>query len=262
MKEFSKPPINELVLDVQYQPIATLDTLMLHEIRQLFIDGYPGYEEKEPLGEELEADAGSQVFFMLNAMGLPLRRQWYINATDNQLFQFQHNRFVHNWRKLDAPSPKEVYPRFESVQPEFSKYLNLINTYIETKTSKPLIMMQWEITKFNFIPLESSDISEVSDIFTFMGKLKGPGNLFQESVGLQGSSIIKKEDKPFGRLYVKMEVVRREKGRYAAILKLSARGRPDEASMKCCLEKINEANGIINNAFNELTTVGAKEKWY
>ena len=260
---YKRPPINELVLDVQFQEVP-LTTVDLIELRSLFVDTYPAYEEREPLRPELEAEAGG-VNLSINLSHIPpLRRQWFKNKENTQLFQLQPNRLIHNWRRLEgeARQDEQSYPRFESVRDEFDKYLNLFNDYIKSKYNSPLILNQWELSKFNLIELEADWIKSIHDTFTCLGIPQSFEGVKQENIMYQAQNTLIHQDIPIGRLYVSLETIDRPKGERAVLLRITARGRPDDVTIKCSLEKINLSNDIINNVFNSLTTVEAQKKWH
>ena len=262
MFELKYPPINELVLDVQFQPLQ-IPSADLADIRALFRDDYPIYSENLPLAEEIERYDAAHVFtFDLGPPMPPIRRQWYTNELNDKLFQFQPNRFIHNWRKLNLSNTEdESYPRFGSVFPEFSKYLSKLNSYVSDKVGKGLALTQWEITKFNFIIFSESEWwKDVSDIFTFCCDCSNYA-ITTETMGFSKQSLLLNGSQPIGRLYQQFNVIDYENGRKAATFKLSARGSVESGAIEQALGKIQDANELINGAFKDATTQRARDKW-
>lgn len=262
MTIYKTPPINELVLDVQFQDVP-LTTVDLVELRSLFFDAYPEYEEREPLRPELEAEAGG-LNLTFNFTNLPpLRRQWFKNKESTQLFQLQPNRLIHNWRRLEGlpENNQSAYPRFNQVEAEFGKYLNLLNTYVESRHGAPLILNQWELSKFNLIELDDEWARSIYETFSCLGVPYAFDGVKVENAMYQTQNTLTHQGVPFGRLYVSLESVDRPQNRRAALLRITARGRPDDVTIRCSLEKINLSNDIINNVFNGLTTPEAQKKW-
>lgn len=265
MTNFKNPPINELVLDVQFRPIVGLTSLDLGVVRKIFEKEYPTYEEKTPVAEETERyDNVNFLKFNMGAAPPQLRRQWYINEDADRLFQFQENRFIHNWRRRDLmDTSKNSYPRFEKLFPNFSKYFSKLETFAKEKSGEPLVMTQWEITKFNFIPLSRENWSEdLNETFTFALDMNVEKNLVTEGLSYNKRSLLLSDGKPLGRMYVALEVVDHEKEQKAAILRFSLKGHADGEQVVHCFKQIETGNRLINEAFVASTTEKArKEKW-
>ncbi len=80
LPEFGKPPLNELVLGVQF-----------------------------------DSPAG---FFGFGPINGPMHnRFWFTSSSGDEIIQFQNDRLLHNWRKVGDQSNK--YPRFDAIVTKF-----------------------------------------------------------------------------------------------------------------------------------------------
>jgi uncharacterized protein (TIGR04255 family) len=266
MIEFKTPPINELVLDIQFQPLKWLDTTALGDVREkLFKEAYPKYQEHPPLNDDIELNDGGRIFeFAVSPQLPPIRRQWYISADEERLFQFQQKRLIHNWRKKNLSDNN--YPRFSLVFDEFKKYLLSLNNHSISNYREELVITQWEVTKFNLIPLHRATWkSDLSWIFTFLNNVSLEGNIETESVDFGMKSFMKSDDGTrIASLYTTLNMMDLDPERRAAILKISAKGPPriDESTCAPCLGFMEDINKTIDKTFIALTTEKArKELW-
>ena len=54
-------------------------------------------------------------------------RYWFVSLSEDELLQFQKDRLLHNWRKVDDRTNE--YPRFETLIDKFEKELRKLETY-------------------------------------------------------------------------------------------------------------------------------------
>lgn len=103
LEHLAKPPINEVVCGFAFEPIRTLDPVILGTYWEQRKADFPNRSIHPPLTEEPS--------FFLGAVG-PVR-VWFVAKNEVFLIQIQPDRFYMNWRKREA-----AYPRFSDTESE------------------------------------------------------------------------------------------------------------------------------------------------
>src|SRR5438874_351227 len=111
---FLNPPVTEVVISVQFDPLAKLAVPLLGLLWQRFRDEYPRFEQHPSLPPVIErlGVRATQSQLRIEMGGNVAVRLWFLNKDGDQLVQVQNDRFIRNWRRV----PKVVdqqYPRFE-----------------------------------------------------------------------------------------------------------------------------------------------------
>jgi uncharacterized protein (TIGR04255 family) len=117
---------------------------------------YPNIQHAPPIGmtpEQILVDS---------ATGLPLPRMWFINISDNQLIQFQFDRFYFNWRCRD-----DVYPRYPHVRDNFLQLLDIVEDWLKEQELGELKPLEYELSYINHIPKGEgwNTLSDLPSIF-------------------------------------------------------------------------------------------------
>lgn len=139
---FAKPPINEVVLGVQFLP--RLDLLIPHFGRfwDGFRDAYPKVAHATPI-----INPGASP--LQDASGTWLPRIWFISEDDSRLIQLQQDRLHANWRRTDAKAP---YPRFPAIRDEFYAKWAQLQELLVRETGTPPQPTRMELQYTNVIP--------------------------------------------------------------------------------------------------------------
>src|SRR5688572_8563699 len=99
LPEFSQPPINEVVLGVQFVTPGKYSQIFAGRVWSLFEKKYPHVEEQRPLEQQFETfglpAAQNKIKFIT---GPTHDRFWFIDESKCELVQFQADRLHHNWR--------------------------------------------------------------------------------------------------------------------------------------------------------------------
>lgn len=157
LPSFVKPPINEVVCGMRFRPH---DRLLIPHIGLLwdkFRADYPILQHAPPISStkgEIMVD---------KITGLPLPRVWFINLSEDQIIQFQYDRFYFNWRKKERE-----YPRYEHVISNFVTVLNAVkDLFMDCKLGE-LEPMEYELNYINHIPkgMAWTTIDDLTEIFT------------------------------------------------------------------------------------------------
>ncbi len=94
---------------------------------------------------------------------LPIPRVWFINASDDQLIQFQSDRFYFTWRKR-----KSDYPRYEHVISNFEIVFSAVKDLFSGFDLGELEPIEYELSYINHIPMGIGwkTMDDLSDIFS------------------------------------------------------------------------------------------------
>ena len=150
---FENPPIDEIICNVLFDPIANLRAGHLGLLWQKFSPDFPGIEDQHlinPIPDE----------YLNNPDTPPLPRVWFVHKDENELIQMQYNRFVHNWRKR---RPDDIYPGYPVVIENFEKYLSCLEDFLSEKRLGDITPTQYELTYMDNI-LEHEGWETITDL--------------------------------------------------------------------------------------------------
>lgn len=139
---FAKPPINEVVLGVNFLP--RLDMLVPHfgrfwnEVREQ----YPKVAHAAPL-----IPPGSVP--LQDPSGTWLPRVWFLADDGSRIVQLQQDCLYVNWRQSDRDQP---YPRFPAIRDEFYRVWELFQAFLVRETLGPPQATRMELQYVNAIP--------------------------------------------------------------------------------------------------------------
>ena len=261
LPEYNKPPVEEVVVGVQFESLEHYTTVHPGLYWQTIKKDYPHTEDQLPLElayELFNEDKGQGITHTLKNM-LPLRRCWFVNEGKNSLVQVQPERFLHNWRKI---SGKEEYPRYENIRQEFRKLWQGFRRFVKKWNLGELKLNYWELTYVNHIA--------EGEVWTSMGDISRVLPLWSGSTS--GSYLPKPENIKFDvkyafsneltRLHVKLEPrIRRLDSSKLLRLTLTARGRLQSETEKKLLEKLDFGHELIVQAFTDITSPDAHKIW-
>ena len=115
LPNFSNPPVAEVALAAQFEPLEGLRAVDLGRVWDAFRDEYPDVEE-HPARPPMAVEAGGLEVSVDLLSGFEKPNLWFVKDGGDRLVQFQHDRLVVNWRRR----PGEQYPRYENaVRPMF-----------------------------------------------------------------------------------------------------------------------------------------------
>lgn len=145
--DFARPPVEEVVLSVLFNPLDRLLAPHLGEIWQEFKkDGFVHIMEHPPVVPALEMPVsvqGAQLHFN----NVPdLARIWFIHETDTEIIQVQRDRFMFNWRKTE---PHPVYPGFTAICEKFEDFYSRFGKVIKNMQIGEVTPLQYELTHIN-----------------------------------------------------------------------------------------------------------------
>ena len=140
LPSYKNPPVNEVVCGLRFK---TPDKLRIPHIGLLwdkFRSDYPMIQHVPPI-------ASSKGELILDKqVNVPLPRVWFINKEDDQLIQFQLDRFYFNWRRRERN-----YPRYSNVIKNFKNVLDTFINFFSEYNFGELKPIECELTYINHI---------------------------------------------------------------------------------------------------------------
>ena len=266
LPDFKNPPVAEVALSLQFDPLPLLRTPHLGLLWERYRESFPKFEVQAPLLPEVEwfglpTSSGftPQVKFLTAP---PMPRCLFINERGSELVQIQQDRFVFNWRKLKE---EDAYPRYEPIRAGFEKQLQVFREFLAKENIGDLVPNQCEVTYVNQLlsgqgwehPGQLDKLvtvwrNQYSDRF-----LKEP-----EDVRLSMRYLIQEGNGPSGRLHVSIEP------RFSTIhslpviiITLTARGAPRTKDMAGVLDFFDIGRNWIVSAFASITTKDMHRIW-
>jgi len=256
LPDFKDPPLQEVVLGVQFNAPADYRQILAGEVWNLFREDYPESQEMAPLMPTFETfgfpSMNAPPFRLLEG-GIEHNRYWFMTETGDELLQFQQDRFLHNWRKVGDATNE--YPRFESMITRFSDELKKLENYLASLNPQTLVINQCEVSYINHISSNSLKAAEWLNFLDFDDK---EPEAFAVSFREQ---ILDAEGSPQGRLICETKVGYRSDHTKIYVMNLTVRGTPRGTDIDSALDFLKMGRELIVARFTELTTQAAHKIW-
>ncbi len=256
LPEFRNPPVTEVLAAVyfalEHKPLSLLETAdFLNRACRMERDvSYSGAPRELPPGRGT-GPGGLEVRSMP-----PLPRIWLVSKDGTRLLQFQQDRLVHNWRKVEENS---VYPRFEAVRDEFLYRWRAFEDFVgEVRPNDDLTLFQAELCYVNHIPRGSiwNQPCELKSVFKFFAGCAA----WKKLEDIPECAFRMEMKQCDGSLGIGIQpAVRKTDGKELIRFELTAKGRPP--SSESLKQWLGGARIEIVNAFDGLTTGQAHEEW-
>jgi uncharacterized protein (TIGR04255 family) len=260
LPEFEAPPLHEVVMGIQFQPVPKYQQIRSFEVWQLFRAEFPVVNEQPPLPAQFETFGlpSTQPIFPINFVtGAAHDRFWFLSEQGHDLIQFQPDRLLHNWRKMGVESAE--YPRFEKIISEFKSEMEKLQTYFAGAFgTERLIVTQCELSYLNQIKLVESGAFSPQDWLAFVSSEEPP---VDELVCVAKRVLRDDEGKPYGRLYRESVTGADPKGARLLTLNLTARGRPNADTIDGALAFLENTRHMVAEEFLRATTPEAHKRW-
>lgn len=268
LPSFNAPPVIEVVLGAQFQPIAGLGVAHLGLLWQQFRKEYPKLEERPPLSHEVERigiqKISDSMQISLQMVGV-VPRIWMLTSSGEELIQVQQDRLVTNWRKNAAP--KAEYPRYKNRKPDFVASLTKFMDFVKTEDLGDIVFDQCEVTYVNHIyPCEVwHNHEQLGNVF--QGWARNYALPDAEAIGARIRHQIKDESGDFlGRLHIEIDSAytrTKPDDEYKPIfaMKLIARGKPMSDGLKGVIDFLDLGHDTIVTGFTAITTPEMHSQW-
>jgi uncharacterized protein (TIGR04255 family) len=252
LPSYKKPPVDEVVCGFRFEPLSQLKVTHIGLLWERFRTEFPTVQHAAPIANDAS-------LLVDETTGIPLPRVWFISKADNELIQFQPDRFYYNWRHRG-----DDYPRYPSIIKKFEKakiQLEAFTSELNLGTIKPV---DCELTYINHI-LQGQGWESINDLpkvipdFSWQSEkhdfLPNPTNVaWQVRFELP-------ENK--GWLNVKLnQATRKTDGVPSLILDLTAKGLGGDKTAKAMRNWFDLAHEWIVRGFTELTAKEIQETFW
>lgn len=146
---YEKPPVNEVVCSVLFDPIKALLTPHIGLLWQRFQPDYPFCDDVAPVAPNVEVFNNHVIETMLQLSDIPpLPRVWFISSDETKVVQIQRDRLIHNWRKI---CPDSEYPTYDSLIKAFQGHFKSFNVFLQEAELGTIQIRQYELSYVNQI---------------------------------------------------------------------------------------------------------------
>ncbi len=150
LPEYERPPIDEVAIGVQFEPIEGISEAHIGLYWQSLRDSYPRTESKPRFEIPVESFSSDSQFVTPQVTIAPtkgmLGRTWLISEDEDYLIQVQNTHFVHNLRRRDS-----VYPRFDLLKDKFWQTYEQFLSVLSSEQLKSPALTQIELSYINWI---------------------------------------------------------------------------------------------------------------
>jgi uncharacterized protein (TIGR04255 family) len=249
---YKNPPVNEVFCGLRFHASDELRIPHIGLLWDKFRHDYPVIQHAPPIAPvkgEILLDAES---------GLPLPRVWFINKSDDQLIQFQNDRFYFNWRYRQSN-----YPRYNYVIEKFENELSIIKDFFCKFNLGEFKPIEYELCYINNIPKGKGwetieDLPKIFSDFVWTQK-KGRFLPNPELFAWQARFPLPANN---GNLNVKLNNAIQTKGKVPLlVLELKTVGIGESQNPKAIREWFDLAHEWIVRGFTDLTTPYIQKIW-
>ena len=269
LPNFLNPPLTEVVLGVQFEPLTSFTSAHAGIFWQLVKEKFPRIQEHNPLPSTVERFGGKpgrelhpQLQFFDRAVP---SRHWLLNTSDDQLIQLQEDRLLHNWRKRGTD---HEYPRYESIREAFKEELQLFENFAADQRLEDVRANQCEVTYVNHIyPVNGvwENYNQVSKIINLVRAHNSQGFLSEpEELTVSANYLIQAPpgSAPRGRLRVTTRPgFQLKDNQPILVMELTARGQPLGEGLEGVLAFLDLGREWIVRGFASLTTTEMHNVW-
>jgi len=263
LPDFEQPPITEVAVSVQFEPLAGFTFSEIGPLREVFRDRFPNVEYQPPIPPNFEtfgtAGQGGMTTFQLQfvpSAGIP--RVWLLDEQGVQLLQFQPDRLVHNWRKIGQG---EEYPRYERIRDTLFRELDDLAKFVAQHQLGELVPNQCELTYVNQFPAPNGFGAVASEVLTVWSKPESACLGEPEDVVINARFPIMEGDTQVGRLFSQFGPAFDRTGSPVVQLMLIARGPPTTPTFGGVGSFLDIARDRIVRGFAALTTERMHREW-
>jgi uncharacterized protein (TIGR04255 family) len=259
LPEFDAPPLNEVVLGIQFRPANNYQQIRAFEVWDLFRERFPVVQDQPALPSTFETFGLPQnpQFNLGLISGAMHDRFWFLTKSGDQLIQFQPDRLLHNWRKVGDQTNE--YPRFEKIIVQFQREMTLLENYFKGLGNDRLTVNQCEISYINHIGLDDpTSIVLPQHWLTYVSE-SHPAT--DEFLYVSRKVLFDDAGRPIGRLHRESATTVNPLGKKILSLTLTVRGRPSDENADAAVEFITKGRHLIAEEFLAITTQTAQQIW-
>lgn len=264
--KFKTPPVAEVSIGVQFEPIEKLGVPALGTLWSRFKKDFPVTQEQAPLppvSEKFGATIREPVPWEIKLENIPLvPRCWFLSKDSSELIQVQKDRFIHNWRKMGEDPG---YPSYAPLRDRFAGELATFTRFLTDERLGELRANQCELTYIDHILAGSPgerhrSLSRICRLAADWPQSPDLAEL--ESVRLEGRFVFPNLREPSGRLYINVSPAFRISDKSPIYLLYTvARGRPAGEGLEDIRPFLDKAHESLINLFLQITTPEIQATW-
>jgi len=255
---FENPPLEEMVIGVQFAPLKGFRISHFGLFWSLIRDRYPLTEDETPLAHVLEIAEKRPAKSTIRFEKLPLPRCWYLDSTGSTLLQLQSDHFLRNWRRSAA---MEEYPRYVNLIRDFRGELDGFMRFTEVEDIGAVAINQCELTYVNHVEwAEQGDEVDLANVFSPFRSNLETGS-FRDMETIEFAMRVKLPENR-GRLHISVNPAFRGRDmKLVHVLTMTARGTPSEAGLQQVFDWFDLAHEKILERFEEITSPTMHASW-
>ncbi len=266
LPKYNRPPVTEVVMSVQFDPITALTPVHLGawwtpQRRKT----YPTCEERPPIEPMIETFGVPRgpTFQLRLGNGLPAPAMWFFSHDRTELLQIQRDRFTRNWIRSGVEAP---YPSYGRLLPAFKRDLEEFTQFLAEADLGSANLTQVELTYINPVAPDGdvwSDHGELGAILTPWTNNLTEGFLpTPEDVQIAARyRMVGADGDPVGRLIVTVQPVFDQSSHPRYLVTVMARGVPEANSVKGAVAFLDRAHEWIVRGFTTITTEAMHRLW-
>jgi uncharacterized protein (TIGR04255 family) len=186
-------------------------------------------------------------------------RYWFLTDDKAELLQFQPDRFIQNWRKIESSS--RAYPRFEAMIARYFDNLENLSAYAEQKGLGAIVPNQCEVTYINQLSARDANDDVIPAAFYF-SPLGGVGEFKPDDLRCTFRKEIKNDEgEAVGRFIVEIADAWTAEGESIYRMTLVGRGAPPTPDLAGCRHFMESVRLGISDIFLATTTKEAQKIW-
>jgi uncharacterized protein (TIGR04255 family) len=253
---FKSPPLIEVSISVQFEPLQDFHVGLIGLILNEFRDRYPNVSHDNPLEHKVEKFGGIErvttpKFRFMEKIELP--RVQFSSANFEYMIQLQEDRFILNWKSGNGSC---TYPRHEKLRKCFLDELAIFEKIV----NQDLIYDQVEMSYVNHIDVSDRATPEVFSDLLANSHFKKQEEI--ESFSINWKKIIMHKGQKVGRMYTAVDkAIRVSDNAEVFVLKFVTRAHPFTRDSSGICPAIELMRQKINESFVSLTTEGMHDIW-
>ena len=262
LPEYSKPPVIETVLGIEFAPIEGFGLLEIGALRDEWRRQYPRHQIMPPLPSMVAGSQGGgiedSVAIVATLSSSPQFRVWMVSKDGSRLIQVQDTRLLYNWRSVPgAPG----YPRYSALRNDFEALWEDFVEFLEDRKLTAPTILACEVSYVNHLETgrEFETFEDLRRIFPFWSLTEGD---FLPSPALGGFRLVFPMTTSGGSLEVTLEpAVRHTDLNNILQFQLVARGVVKTDDFDDALDWLDAGHEWIVRGFTDLTSVDMHTLW-
>lgn len=252
LPSYKRPPVDEVVCGFRFETLSGLKIPHLGLLWKKFRDEFPIVQHAIPIATD-----GS--FPVDDSTGVPIPRMWFVSKTDNEVIQFQLNRFYFNWRRRADEYPRYLYVinKFENAK----RHLDVFANELQLGEVRPV---ECELTYINHIP-KSQGWQSINDLSNVIGDLTWHPKRHEFLPNPANIAWQVRFELPDGKGWLNAKLnqgTRKVDNAPGLILELAARGLGAEKTGTAMRDWYDLAHEWIVRGFTDLTAKEIQEKFW